>query len=279
MDRFQLRMESIPRIFSFPLKVNVIGYLPVDFHDRASIYHNVDFSFRLSGNSEAAIIKTGGTEYVNKFPNALLNLPDVYYETHTPLAWETLYFSYDASVLPFVKQLKLDMYHPVWEFQLTADISDTIRKIFECSEKIHESGVSDKLDLLCYEMIIKTVFSSKNTSDIQDKNAIIVRKIASYIELHYAEDISLEKLIKKYSISRRTFFRYWKTIFELTPYDYIINLKIRAASFMLKNESMQIQEIADAVGFKDPFYFSRIFSRKTGISPLKYRTSNSIHAQ
>lgn len=272
MDRFQLSMENIPRIFSFPLKVNVIGYLPLDFHNNKRIYNALDFSFRLSGNSEAAIIVTGGKRYVNKFPNALLNLPGVYYETHTPLAWETLYFSYDAAVLPFVKQVKLDTYHPVWDFKITEEISEVIRKIFDLSGKIHEYGTSDKLDMLCYEMIVKTVFSSRNTGSVQDKNEIAVRKIASYIELHYTEDISLEKLIRKYSISRRTFFRYWKNILDLSPYDYIINLRLKAASHMLRNDSsMQIQEIADQVGFNDPFYFSRIFSRKIGMAPQKYR--------
>ena len=54
---------------------------------------------------------------------------------------------------------------------------------------------------------------------------------------------------------------------------YFIHLKIRKACELLDQTELTVQEIAVAIGYDDPYYFSRIFKKIQGVSPSAYRQS------
>jgi transcriptional regulator GlxA family with amidase domain len=56
-----------------------------------------------------------------------------------------------------------------------------------------------------------------------------------------------------------------------SPLNYFIHLKIQEACHYLDFSDMKINQISMMVGFDDPFYFSRIFTKTMGISPRVYR--------
>lgn len=58
-----------------------------------------------------------------------------------------------------------------------------------------------------------------------------------------------------------------------SPFNYLIQLKIQEACHLLDFTDMKINQISMSVGFDDPFYFSRIFSKTMGTSPIKYRAN------
>ncbi len=53
--------------------------------------------------------------------------------------------------------------------------------------------------------------------------------------------------------------------------EYLLNYRIKMAQKMLCTSDVPVQQIAQAVGIADPFYFSRVFKKRVGISPTKYR--------
>lgn len=55
-----------------------------------------------------------------------------------------------------------------------------------------------------------------------------------------------------------------------SPMDYFINLKMQEAIRLLSNHKMQIKEVAYALGYNDPFYFSRIFTQHIGSNPTSF---------
>mgnify|MGYP004481887437 FL=1 len=54
---------------------------------------------------------------------------------------------------------------------------------------------------------------------------------------------------------------------------YIISLRIANAKMLLETTDYSIKEIGCIVGYDNPLYFSRLFSKYTGISPAKYRSN------
>jgi YesN/AraC family two-component response regulator len=56
-----------------------------------------------------------------------------------------------------------------------------------------------------------------------------------------------------------------------TPIDYLTYLRVQQASKLLDFSTLRINEIALKVGYSDPFYFSRMFSKIMGSSPKTYR--------
>jgi AraC-like DNA-binding protein len=72
-------------------------------------------------------------------------------------------------------------------------------------------------------------------------------------------------------MSRVTFYRKIKSLTGLSAVEFVRNVRLKHACEMLKNNSGNISEIAYAVGFQDPRYFSTIFKKEFGISPKQYK--------
>ena len=58
------------------------------------------------------------------------------------------------------------------------------------------------------------------------------------------------------------------------PTKYLTNFRIQKAKMLLLQTNHKINEIALAVGFSDPLYFSNVFHKITGLSPREFRTQN-----
>jgi AraC-like DNA-binding protein len=62
----------------------------------------------------------------------------------------------------------------------------------------------------------------------------------------------------------------------LSPYQYHLQLKIQRAKEMLHDSELAVKQIAGILGFQDLYHFSKIFKRKTGVSPLKWRSAGRL---
>jgi AraC-like DNA-binding protein len=143
--------------------------------------------------------------------------------------------------------------------------------MFNLCENIHEYGAIDMLDRLCEQLISASIVSNLSGNSATDPIETAVRQTASYIELHYNENISVNKLISEHKVSQASFLRRWKKLFGIPPSRYISKMKFEEAAHLLSETSMRINEIADKLNFDDPLYFSRKFRKETGYSPREYR--------
>jgi transcriptional regulator GlxA family with amidase domain len=57
----------------------------------------------------------------------------------------------------------------------------------------------------------------------------------------------------------------------MSPKQYILDLRIRNAQILLETTDGTVSEIARIVGYDNPMYFSRLFRKAKGLSPLNYR--------
>ena len=72
-------------------------------------------------------------------------------------------------------------------------------------------------------------------------------------------------------VSETYFYRCFRRFSGKSPIEYRNTLRLSNAETMLRKTDMKISEISETVGFEDPFYFCRIFSKVFGLSPQKYR--------
>ncbi|MGW9124896.1 helix-turn-helix transcriptional regulator, partial [Paenibacillus chitinolyticus] len=63
----------------------------------------------------------------------------------------------------------------------------------------------------------------------------------------------------------------FRTHAGMGPAEYLLKYRLNMAQRMLFTSDVPVQQIAQAVGIADPFYFSRVFKKQFGISPTKYR--------
>ena len=72
-------------------------------------------------------------------------------------------------------------------------------------------------------------------------------------------------------ISVPHYFALFKSQTGCTPLDYFTRLRMRRAGELLAGTSLNVKEVAGAMGYEDPFYFSRVFKSVHSLSPSEYR--------
>ena len=104
--------------------------------------------------------------------------------------------------------------------------------------------------------------------------AIEDRQIAAaarFIREHACEDIDVNDVLRAIPLSRSTLERRYIKIMGHSPKHEILRVRLNRAKHLLAGTSFPLTTIADKVGFKHTEYLSRIFKKKTGLTPLEYR--------
>ncbi|TYP78916.1 helix-turn-helix protein [Paenibacillus methanolicus] len=103
------------------------------------------------------------------------------------------------------------------------------------------------------------------------RNESIIETCKSYIESHYAEELSLSLLAEKFHFNASYFCMLFKNNTRTTVSQYIIQTRMNHAASMLRQTTLKVYEIAAMVGYKDVKYFIRLFRKEYGASPDEYR--------
>lgn len=94
-----------------------------------------------------------------------------------------------------------------------------------------------------------------------------IMELKKYIFHHYREKILLKELADHIDRTPNYVSTIFKEVTGQTPVEYIQSVRISAAKEILVNHSMSIAEVADYLGFCDPFYFHHVFKKVTGHAP------------
>lgn len=103
-----------------------------------------------------------------------------------------------------------------------------------------------------------------------------LQKCIEYISNYFHEDLSIKKVANKVHLSHTYFSRLFKKELGVSFVEYVTNIRIKRAKWLLANTNDTIEAIAAQVGFNTPNYFSSIFKKHAGMSPSEYREAHII---
>jgi AraC family transcriptional regulator of arabinose operon len=95
--------------------------------------------------------------------------------------------------------------------------------------------------------------------------------VKRYIESHFHEPIRLKRLAEIACVSVPYFCSVFKKYFGFSALDYVVSLRVQHAAFLLGDVNMNVTDVAEAVGYDDLYYFSKLFKKHHGVSPRSYR--------
>lgn len=95
--------------------------------------------------------------------------------------------------------------------------------------------------------------------------------VQQWMEIHFAEAVSLEQLAHKANMSLRTFKRRFKDATSETPLHYLQQLRVEQGKDLLKHTNLSVAQIAWDVGYEDSGHFGRLFKRLNGLTPAQWR--------
>jgi two-component system response regulator YesN len=105
----------------------------------------------------------------------------------------------------------------------------------------------------------------------QDKNSLIIKRCKEYLDKHYMEELSLEKIAAMFHFNPSYFSNLFKQKTGANLTDYIINLRIEHAKHIIAASDAKVADVSREVGFRNTAYFIKMFKRRTGLSPNRYR--------
>lgn len=95
----------------------------------------------------------------------------------------------------------------------------------------------------------------------------------AYIDQHFKETISLEDLAQLFHLNKYQLNKEFSKYIGLPPIKYQISKKISYSKDLLRYSNQTMKEIAVDVGLENYAYFSRLFKKRTGLTPSQYRKS------
>lgn len=102
-------------------------------------------------------------------------------------------------------------------------------------------------------------------------NPSALENIVEEIQARYNENITLTGFSEKHNISVGHLSNLLKERLGMSFSEYITAKRVQKAKELLADERLSVEKVANEVGYKDYFYFTKVFKKAVGISPSKYR--------
>ncbi len=102
----------------------------------------------------------------------------------------------------------------------------------------------------------------------------LAKSVEVYLQEHYRRAYSLERLASSFGCKPAYLLRLYRRVTGRTPTQDVIRLRIEKAKRLLAGHPhIEIKQVAAAVGYEDPLYFSRVFKKETGLAPSAFKDS------
>ena len=110
----------------------------------------------------------------------------------------------------------------------------------------------------------------RQTIDLASDRGRLMR-VVEFVAANFHEPISVAELAEQATLSESQLHREFARRFQITPNQYIREVRIGVARHLLETEELSMAQVASQCGFYDQSHFSRQFKTATGLTPLQYR--------
>jgi YesN/AraC family two-component response regulator len=196
-----------------------------------------------------------------------------YYEADVEDPWEYTWIGFSGvKAKEYIKRSSLCMDNLI----IRLDQED---KLVQCMDSIiAASRLTSNKDLLLTSKLYEFLYilcelypNSKITSE--DKKQKYIEDALLFIEQNYAHHITVNDIAKYISINRAYLHRLFKHYLNKSPQEFLLNLRIEKACFLLTNSSLKIGDISRSVGYNDVLLFSKTFKKIKKCTPSEFRNN------
>lgn len=263
------------RPFRNALSINRIGYFPNSkFHDRIQEGDCPDYTliYCLDGKGYCQTQQGSYMLQANQF--ILLSPKQLYYyQADTENPWTIYWVQFNGSMMDELKEdFDLYKYEKPTNLPFNGQILETWQEIYSSLSDGYTFENIGYANLSLYRLISLVLFPNKaKKTTIQNDREDQFEQLISYMKANVHKRLTADGIAKEFHYSSSHFSVLFKQKTGLSPIDYFIKIKIQYACQLLTQSNLIIKEIAQKVGYDDPFYFSRIFKKITGKSPVEYK--------
>ena len=154
-------------------------------------------------------------------------------------------------------------------FVLENEFSPKIKSLFE---KMVEQDIT-KAPFLQYSLacLLEEILLTIAIARVRNSGYRTFKKSIKYIHANYTEKIQIPDLAKMEGLSNSRYITLFSKEMGKTPSEYILSLRLGRACDLLSTSNMEISLVGASSGYKDQYFFSKIFKKHMGMSPQEYR--------
>ncbi|MFB0971771.1 MAG: AraC family transcriptional regulator [Neofamilia sp.] len=270
-------------VYNTDLKKNIMGYMPLHWHDEVQFALVIKGSVIFTLNNEQFEVSEGNGIFINSgVPHSAKPIDN---EDSQYICIDiSPYFLADRSFIiyeKYVDRLLVSMSHILFNKDIDwhKNILDKIQKLYdEYQEEKVGFEITIKITIL---EILREIVLNHETKMIDDSSIIFsrtaderIKKVLTYIHENYKHKVKLNDIAEASNLSRSESCRFFKTMTGQTPFEYLLNYRINASFKILRETDLPITEVAQEVGFGSVSYFIEQFRKMTKITPLQFRKSS-----
>ena len=258
-----------------------IGYYPrAKFHyvDRSAGSNQHIIIYNVEGSGWVEISKRRTTLSPSQFIAIPAGVPHKYGAIEED-PWTIYWFHFKGEMAAFIVEL---LRQHAKKYKPDLAYSETRIRLFEDIYSNLEKGYGgDNLryvNMIFYHFLSSLLYQEKfNATEPRKEEDVIAGTIES-MQKKIHTVVSLQELARSANLSVSHFSAVFRKRTGYSPIEYFNHLKIQKACQYLLLSGMTVKETAASLGIDDPYYFSRMFSKLMGHSPVAYRKRNRIGA-
>jgi AraC-like DNA-binding protein len=154
-------------------------------------------------------------------------------------------------------------------------LKDKLEKIFEAYPRKRDPFSQITMQHFVADYLLEVIGCSRQSGFSQHPDRL--HAVDAFLREQLDEPVALEDLARVCGLSLSRFKAWFKEETGVTPLDYIMGYKIKAAQQMLRKGIKSVTDIAFETGFQNPQYFATVFKKFTGLTPSNYK--NSVAAE
>jgi AraC-like DNA-binding protein len=190
--------------------------------------------------------------------------------------WTIFWFHLQGKeVESLLKEAGLEIRHPVLSLGISPQIISLFREILDVMKEGNHYQSALYISSLARQILSTQIYLKHQSHKPLEEDGQF-KEILKYLSEHIKESIDIPTMAKHCHLSSSYFIRKFKTKFGYSPVEYFNRLKVQSACHLLLVSDRSIKEICFSLGYEDPLYFSRLFSKVMGKSPREYRRTNQI---
>lgn len=162
---------------------------------------------------------------------------------------------------------------PVHEIGWHASLEERFSKIFEIADA-ELPGFQLELGAEVVQLLtqLHVIKQRQRTMDGSDE---LVQRARLVMQQNVMRTMEIDSMLSDLGVSYSTLLAVFKEYTGLSPYQYFLQLKVHMARDLLQDSSLSVKDVAHRLAFDNQYYFSRLFKRKTGMSPSAWQKASS----
>ncbi|MBI3876964.1 MAG: helix-turn-helix transcriptional regulator [Verrucomicrobia bacterium] len=156
--------------------------------------------------------------------------------------------------------------------ELQRSVSALVREAENFARRRQGTLAAARLRLLACEVLIEA--AEQLDVPAPPSGDRVVSAVEHHLRQHFGEELRMEEVARQLGLSRARLFELFKRGTGMTPNDYLLRVRVHKARELLASTAKSVTTIAFDAGFGSSQYFSTVFRRYTGQTPLAYRKAH-----